>query len=86
MNVHKNARLTWQGRLLMVRRIEKEGWRVAEAAAAAGLSRRRAYEWLRRYSAGGEIAPTTNPPPPPQPATAPRTRATPRSSGCADSV
>ncbi len=56
MNVHKNARLTWQGRLLMVRRIEKEGWRVAEAAAAAGLSRRRAYEWLRRYRAGGEIA------------------------------
>ena len=49
MNVHKNARLTPQGRLLMVRRIEEQGWRVADAAAAAGLSERRAYEWLKRY-------------------------------------
>jgi transposase InsO family protein len=56
MNVHKNARLVPQGRLLMVRRIEEEGWRVVDAAAAAGLSERRAYEWLRRYRAGGEIA------------------------------
>jgi transposase InsO family protein len=56
MNVHKNARLTPQGRLLMVRRIEEQGWRIADAAVAAGLSLRRAYEWLRRYRAGGEIA------------------------------
>ena len=56
MNVHKNARLTPQGRLLMVVRIEEEGWKVADAAAAAGLSERRAYEWLKRYRAGGEIA------------------------------
>jgi transposase InsO family protein len=56
MNVHKNARLVPQGRLLMVRRIEAEGWTVADAAAAAGLSERRAYEWLKRYRAGGEIA------------------------------
>ncbi len=55
MNVHKNARLTPQGQLLMVRRIEEQGWRVADAAAAAGLSERRAYEWLKRYRAGGEI-------------------------------
>jgi transposase len=55
MNVHKNARLTWQGRLLMVRRIEEEGWTVVVAAAAAGLSVRRAHEWLRRYRAGGEL-------------------------------
>jgi transposase InsO family protein len=55
MNVHKNARLTPQGRCLMVRRIE-QGWRVADAALAAGLSERRAYEWLKRYRAGGEIA------------------------------
>ena len=32
MNVHKNARLTPQGRALLVRRIEKEGWRVGDAA------------------------------------------------------
>lgn len=53
MNIHKNACLTPQGRLLMVQRIETEGWRVADAAAAAGLSVRRAFEWLRRYRAGG---------------------------------
>jgi transposase InsO family protein len=40
----------------MVLRIEEEGWKVADAARAAGLSERRAYEWLRRYRAGGEIA------------------------------
>ncbi len=56
MNIHKNARLTPQGRLLMVLRIEDEGWKVADAAAAAGLSQRRAYHWLARYRAGGEIA------------------------------
>jgi transposase InsO family protein len=39
----------------MVRRIEEEGWKVAAAASAAGLSERRAYEWLRRYRAGGEL-------------------------------
>jgi transposase InsO family protein len=56
MNIHKNARLTPQGRLLMVLRIEKEGWRVADAASAGGLSERRCREWLKRYRAGGEIA------------------------------
>jgi hypothetical protein len=35
MNVHKNARLTQQGRVLMVRRIIDEGWRVAAMAATA---------------------------------------------------
>ena len=56
MNMHKNARLTPRGRLLMVGRIEEQGWRVADAALAAGLSERRAYAWLKRYRAGGEIA------------------------------
>ena len=56
MNIHKNARLTPQGRLLMVRRIEGEDWTVAKAAEVAGLSERRAHEWLKRYRAGGEIA------------------------------
>ena len=56
MNIHKNARLTPQGRLRMVLRIENEGWKVADAARAGGLSQRRAYEWLARYRAGGEIA------------------------------
>jgi transposase InsO family protein len=56
MNVHQNARLTPQGRLLMVRRIEEHGWTVGAAAEAAGLSIRRTYHWLGRYRAGGEIA------------------------------
>ena len=53
MNVHKNARLTPQGRLLMVRRVLDEGWTVKAAAEAAGLSVRRAYEWLRRQRMSG---------------------------------
>ena len=56
MNLHKNARLTPQGRLLMILRIEEGGWKVVDAATAAGLSERRAYHWLARYRAGGEIA------------------------------
>jgi transposase InsO family protein len=51
MNMHKNARLTPAGRVLLVERIEN-GWRVAEAAAASGVSVRTAYEWLGRYRCG----------------------------------
>ena len=51
MNVHKNARLTPSGRVLLVQRIES-GWRIGEAAAASGVSVRTAYEWLGRYRAG----------------------------------
>jgi transposase InsO family protein len=54
MNVHKNARMTHHGRALMVRRVRDEGWRVAEAAEAAGVSARTAYKWLARHRAGGE--------------------------------
>lgn len=32
MNIHKNARLTPQGRLLLVERITQHGWSVAQAA------------------------------------------------------
>ena len=56
MNIHKNARLTPQGRLLMVRRVVEEGWALAAAAAAGGLSERQAYRWLARHRAGGEPA------------------------------
>jgi transposase InsO family protein len=51
MNIHKNARLTPAGRVLLVERIES-GWQVGEAAAASGVSVRTAYEWLRRYRSG----------------------------------
>jgi transposase InsO family protein len=56
MNMHKNARLTPQGRALLVKRVREEGWRVVDAAAAAGLSERQAYRWLARHRAGGEPA------------------------------
>jgi leucine-zipper of insertion element IS481 len=42
--VPKNARLTPQGRALLVRRIHAEGWRVGDAA-AAGISERTAFRW-----------------------------------------
>jgi transposase InsO family protein len=56
MNMHKNARLTPQGRLLLVHRITDQGWTVGSAAGAAGLSERQAYRWLARYRAGGTAA------------------------------
>ena len=56
MNVHKNARLTPQGRHLLVRRITEEGWRVADAANAAGISVRQSHRWLARYRSGGTAA------------------------------
>src|SRR5271166_4193090 len=56
MNAHKNARLTPYSRELMVERIRKQGWTVARAAEAAGVSGRTAYKWLARYRRGGAAA------------------------------
>ena len=56
MNAHKNARLTFYSRELMVRRIREEGWSVDEAASSAGVSKRTAYKWLARYRDGGAAA------------------------------
>lgn len=56
MNIHKHARMTFHGRVLLVRRISSEGWQVAAAAQAAGISVRTAYKWLARFRAGGEAA------------------------------
>ena len=50
--MHRNARLTPQGRLLLCQRIEA-GWPVAQAAEAMGISRDRAYVWWRRYRVEG---------------------------------
>jgi len=52
MNIHKNARLTAQGRHLLVRRVEELGWRMVEAVKAAGISQRQGYRWLARYRSG----------------------------------
>lgn len=51
MNIHKNARLTPSGRVLLVQRIE-QGWTVAQSAQASGVSLRTAYRWLGRYRNG----------------------------------
>jgi transposase InsO family protein len=56
MNMHKNARLMPQGRLLLVQRVIEQGWTVGSAACAAGLSQRQAYRWLARYRDGGTAA------------------------------
>jgi len=56
MNIHKNARMTVHGRVLLVNRACEEGWRVADAAQAAGVSERTAYTWLARFRAGGAAA------------------------------
>lgn len=52
MNLHGNARLTPASRGLLCRRVRCDGWTVAEAAFAAGVSQRTAYRWLARYDAG----------------------------------
>ena len=50
--MHRNARLTPAGRLLLCERIAG-GWPVAQAAHSMGISRDRAYVWWRRYRAEG---------------------------------
>jgi len=52
MKVHGNARLLPRQRLLLCERIRLEGWTVADAADAAGVSERTAYRWLSRWGAG----------------------------------
>src|SRR5690606_26037759 len=56
MNIHENARMTVHGRALLVSRVGDQGWRVVDAAKAAGVSERTAYTWLARHRAGGAAA------------------------------
>jgi transposase len=51
---HRNARLTFHGRLLLVERIRIEGAPVAHVAKAMGVSRQCAHRWVARYDAEGE--------------------------------
>jgi transposase InsO family protein len=53
MKLHGNARTCPHSRLLIVRRVEEEGWSLARAAAAAGVSERTAAKWLARWRAEG---------------------------------
>ena len=49
MGSHKNARLTPRSRALLIDRVLKQGWSVAEATMAAGVSQRTGWKWLRRF-------------------------------------
>ena len=53
MNTHKHARLTPIGRALLVSRVLDEGWSVAAASEAAGVSKRTGFKWLARFKAEG---------------------------------
>ncbi len=50
---HRNARLTVQGRMLVVRRA-RAGWKQAHIAAAMGCSRNCVAKWVARFAAEGE--------------------------------
>jgi transposase len=54
MKLHGNARTCPHSRLLMVGRVELEGWTLAAAAQAAGVSVRTVSKWLAYYRAEGE--------------------------------
>jgi transposase InsO family protein len=54
MKIHANARLSPNGRRLLVDRIERDGWTVQAAAEAAGISSRTARKWLARWRSQGQ--------------------------------
>ncbi len=54
MRLHPNAKLTPKTRQLLVDRVLHQGWPVARAARAAGVTRRTAYKWLKRFEEEGE--------------------------------
>src|SRR5687767_5323328 len=54
MKLHANARTCPKSRRLIVEHIEEEGWSLAAAAEAAGVSERAAAKWLARWRAHGE--------------------------------
>jgi transposase InsO family protein len=55
MELHKNARTTPFGRMLLVDRI-LGGMSVSRAAETAGVSKRTAFKWKRRFREAGEAA------------------------------
>lgn len=50
---HRNARLNFRGRELLVQRICEQGWAVAHAAKAQGVSRQCAHRWINRFHQEG---------------------------------
>jgi transposase InsO family protein len=54
MNLHANSRTCPRSRLLLCRRVLEEGWKLRDAAGAAGCSVRTAAKWVARYRAGDQ--------------------------------
>jgi transposase InsO family protein len=54
MKLHANARTCPKSRRLIVQRVAEQGWSLAAAAEAAGVSERTAAKWLARWRAVGE--------------------------------
>ena len=53
---NRNARLTPHGRRLTIQRVREDGWPVAHAAKAMGVSRQCAHRWLARWDAEGDAS------------------------------
>ena len=51
---HRNARLTFQGRRLLVARVRVQGMPVAHVAKAMGISRQCAHRWVVRFDCEGD--------------------------------
>jgi transposase InsO family protein len=56
VKIHRNAKTTPAMRALIIQRIREHHWPAATAAAAAGISVRTTYKWLRRHRLGGQPA------------------------------
>jgi transposase InsO family protein len=54
MKLHANAKTCPKSRRLIVERIDQQGWSLAAAAEAAGVSERTAHKWLARWRAQGK--------------------------------
>jgi transposase InsO family protein len=54
LTLHRNARTCPHSRRLLASRVLTEGWSLAAAAEAAGVSERTAWKWVDRYRREGE--------------------------------
>jgi transposase InsO family protein len=54
MKLHGNAALSWRGRRQLAKQVVVEGWTLAAAAEAAGVSVRCCRKWVGRYRLEGE--------------------------------
>ena len=52
---HRNARLTFHGRRLLVQRVRDQHMPIAHVAKAMGVSRQCAHRWVARFDAEGEV-------------------------------